>query len=129
MSSIRVGNVPIILPKFTLFLCHIGCEVKIVGNKTCDFKVAQLLLDAKEWQDVPDLMAYDAKTKSWKEFHIDSNTMIYQGEFNSFNYDLSLFGQPTNMSINKILNLVSMYGHAKMEITTTLRYHQVSPVA
>ena len=128
MPLLRVGNVPIILPKLTIYLCSIGCEVRIVGRQACDYKVAQLLLDAKEWQDVPDLMAYNSSKKEWLEYNFKCNTTVSQGEFNTFEYDLSLFNEPTCLSINKITNLVRMYGHAKLEITTMPRYGLTSPV-
>lgn len=117
MNEVVIGNVPIIFPRGIFYLMQKGWFVQITSKRNSDYKLVQILLSAEEWQSLPDIMAYNPKTKTWSEHYIETRTHVKQGDYNDFTYDpVQYFEQSSQLSDNRLINLVNMFGHSNQEI-------------
>ena len=119
MKEVVFGNVPIIFPKGILYLMSKGYFIQITSRRNSDYKLMQIILDADDWRTLPDVMSYNLKTKVWTEHYIKERVRVKQGDYNDFTYDpVQYFEQSSQLSDNRLINLINMFGHSNQEIAT-----------
>lgn len=117
MKIVETENTPIIFPKYTLMLIENHVDVRITGNKEADSKLASVLYSAiiNDEADVPDIMKYDIKTKTWESIYIlEGERIALKNRTSTFVEYVGIVSNITEKIILAIRNFVMQYSAAKL---------------
>lgn len=117
MRTVDTENVPIIFPKYTLMLIDSGMDIRITGHKEADSKLAAVLYSAilEGHSDVPDIMMYNIKDKTWEAIDIENNEKVaLRNRSSIFVEYFSEVPEKTERALQAVRNFVFQYSAAKL---------------
>lgn len=116
---VNMNETPVIFPKLTWIVMQSGIDVKIVGKREADTRLASVLFTAafnQEQDKLADCMYYDTSIKEWTAITltaVDKLVLHNKGkEVLRVGGQLSAVGKPTFLTVVK--NFITQFSSASL---------------
>lgn len=118
-KTVDINNTPTIFPKYTAMLMERGVNVEIAGNRETDNKLASVIYSAvlsNTINELPDMMQYDTKSKTWKSIHVPDGGKVTLKNGSNFVVEyMNFVNEWTQVILNAVKNFVAQFSASRIQ--------------